>query len=173
MKLAASLRPVERREIIVALLASLVSSPFSARNVAADARSILIAIPGFFGSSPDGVEKGHELALLIASDLRSSGKFTPLDPGKHSGVVSDTDQVPAFDRWRAVNAQCLVTGRLSLQPDGRFKVEFRLWDVATAQPISAAQYFVAPDKWHRIPHVIAESIFERLTGQPIQFENKN
>src|ERR1700674_3977986 len=137
MKLAACLKPVERREVIVALLASLVSGPLSARNVAADARPILIAIPGFFGSSPDEAEKGHELALLIASDLRSSGKFTPLDPGKYSRVDINTDQVPAFDHWRAVNARCLVAGRLSLQPDGRFKVESWLWDVATAQPIYA------------------------------------
>jgi TolB protein len=122
MKLAACLKPVERREVIVALLASLVSGPLGARNVAADARPILIAIPGFFGSSPDEAEKGHELGLFIASDLRSSGKFTLLDPGKYSGVVINTDQVPAFDHWRAVNAQCLVAGRLSLQPDGRFKV---------------------------------------------------
>lgn len=173
MKLAAFLKPVERREVIVALLASLVSVPLSARNVAADAPALLIVIPGFFGGSPDELQKGRDLALLIASDLRSSGKLTPLDPGKYSGVVINTDQVPAFDHWRAVNARCLVTGRLSLQPDGRFKVESWLWDVATAQPIYAAQYFVAPDQWHGIPHAIAESIFERLTGQHIQFENKN
>jgi hypothetical protein len=78
------LKLTERREVIVALLASLVSGPLSARNVAADARPLLIAIPFFFGSSPDELEKGHELALLIASDLRSSGKFTPFDPGKYS-----------------------------------------------------------------------------------------
>jgi TolB protein len=88
-------------------------------------------------------------------------------------MVIDTDQVPAFDRWRALNAQGLVTGRLSLQPDGRFKVEFRLWDAATAQQIYVAQHFVAPDQWHRIPHVIADSIYEKLTGQTIRFEDKN
>ena len=167
------LKPIKRREAIIALLASFVSGPLSARNVTVDAPAMLIAIPGFFGSSPDELGKGHDLALLVASDLRSSGKFAPLDPVKYGGMVIEPDLAPEFDHWRALSAQCLVTGRLSRQPDGRFKVEFRLWDVATAQQIYAAQHFVTQDQWHRIPHVIAESIHERLTGQAVRFGDKN
>jgi TolB protein len=164
---------IGRRGAIMALFASLLAGPLSARDATADAPALLIAIPGFFGISPDELEKGRGIASLIASDLRGSGKFTPLDPNKYGGMVIDTDPAPEFNHWRALNVQCLVTGRLSLQPDGRFKVEFRLWDVATAQQIYASQYFVAPDQWHRVPHIIANSIYERLTGQAARFEDKN
>src|ERR1035437_5930741 len=167
------MKHIERREAIIALLASLVSGRLSARNVTGDAPAPLIAVAGFFGISPDELAKGHDLALLIASDLRDSGKFTPLDPGKYSGMVINTDPVPEFNSWRALNAECLVTGRLSLQSDGRFTVEFRLWDVVTAQQIYGAQYFFAPNQWHRVPHVIADSIYEQLTGQAARFEDKN
>jgi len=93
-------------------------------------------------------------------------------PYRFTGIVVNTDTVPKFSDWRALNADCLVADRLSLQSDGRFKVEFRLWDVASAQPFYGAQYFVAQNEWHRVPHVVAASIFERLTGQAGRFDEE-
>ena len=36
---------------------------------------------------------------------------------------------PRFADWRVINAQALVNGAVTVQPDGRLRVEFRLWDV--------------------------------------------
>jgi TolB protein len=163
---------IARREAILALLASLVSGPLGAQNVTGNARALSIAVPGFFGSSSDELAAGRDLAQLIASDLQNSGKFAPLDPGKYGGMVIDSDQAPEFNIWRALNAECLVVGRLGLQPDGRLKVEFRLWDVASAQQLNGAQYFIAQDQWHLVAHLMADSIHERLTGQAVRFEDK-
>jgi len=157
----------------MALLASLVSAPLRARDMTGNGPRLSIAIPPFFGISPDELEEGRDVALTIASDLRDSGKFRLLDAGQYSGVAINTDSVPDFGRWRAAKAEGLVTGRLSLQPDGRLKVEFRLWNVASAQQLQGAQYVVAPDQWHRFPHLIADSIYERLIGQAARFEGRN
>lgn len=164
---------IERREAIMVMLASVVSGPLRAQDATARAAALSIAIPGFFGITPDELEKGRGIALLIGSDLRDSGKFALLNPAKYSGMVTNTDPVPEFDRWRALKAEGLVTGRLSLQPDGRFKVEFRLWDVQTGQQLSGAQYFVAPNDLNRLAHLIADSIYERLIGPTVRFEDKN
>ena len=43
--------------------------------------------------------------------------------------IANIDALPRFADWRAINAQALVTGRLTRQTDGRLKAEFRLWDV--------------------------------------------
>jgi len=158
---------------MVALLAFLVSNPQGMRSVAAGEPALTVAIPGFFGSSPDELAKGRDLVQVIGSDLRDSGKFTPLDPGKYNAMVISADAVPEFGKWRALNTEALVTGLLSLQPDGRFKVEFRLWDVASGQHLSGAQYFVAPDRLHQVAHLVAESIYQQLTGQAARFGDKN
>jgi TolB protein len=155
----------------MALLASIISRPTSARDIASNEPARLIAVPGFVGVSADELEKGRDLALVIASDLRDSGRFTLLDPSKYVGIIN-TDTVPKLSDWRALNADCLVTGQLSLQSDGRFKVEFRLWDVVAGQSLYAAQYFVAKDEWHRVPHMIAASIFKQLTGQAGRFDEE-
>jgi TolB protein len=167
------LKYIKRREVVIALLASLVSRPLSARIITGGKSTLLIAVRGFAGISPDEQKKGHDLALLIASDLRDSGSFMLLDPGKFTEIVINADNVPEFKDWRALSADCLVTGRISLQSDGRFKVEFRLWDVVTGQQLYAAQHFVAPDQLHRVPHIIANSIYEHLIGQVGRFDDNN
>jgi TolB protein len=166
-----SLKCITRREAVTALFTAGVSRPVFAQINAGSARVISIAVSDFFGDSQDELEKGRTVANGIASDLRDSGRFTLVDPG--TGIAINTDIVPKFNDWRALNADCLVTGRLSLQSDGRFKVEFRLWEIVAAAQLSAAQYFVAANQWHRVPHVIADSIYERLTGQVGRFDNEN
>lgn len=156
---------IERREVIMALIASLVSAPLGERAVAGTAPALSIAIPDFRGASPDELERGHDLAVAIGSDLRDSGRITPLDPGRYAGMPVNSGPVPEFGRWRGLKVECLVTGLVALQPDGRLKVEFRLWDVATGQHLDGAQYFLAPDQWHLVSRIIADAIFEKMTGQ--------
>jgi hypothetical protein len=156
------LKHIKRRDAIIALLATLVAGPLRARNAGGSPR---IAIPGFFGVSPDDRERGHNLALLVVADLRDAGKFTLIDSAEYSGIVVNADEISRFGDRRALSVDGLVTGRISLQPDGRVKVEFGLWDVATGHQLSGAQYFVDPNEWQRVARIIADSVYERLIGK--------
>lgn len=49
-------------------------------------------------------------------------------------------------------------------PDGRLRVEFRLWDVFAEQQIVGLAYFTVPDNWRRVAHIIADAIYKRITG---------
>ena len=74
--------------------------------------------------------------------------------------------------WRTINAQALVTGRITRQSDGRLKTEFRLWDVASAEQLTGQQYFTAADNWRRIAHIISDAIYQRLTGEMGYFDSR-
>ena len=131
-----------------------------------------IAIPDFLGSSQDELEKGRVLARVIVSDLRSSGRFAPLDPSLYPRQIVGINTMPQFSDWRAVGAEYLVTGQLALRSDERIKVEFRLWDTTAGHFVMGVQHFIASGHLLCVSHVIAETIYERLTGQIGQFDHE-
>jgi TolB protein len=84
----------------------------------------------------------------------------------------DPNGVPHFPDWRVINAQALVTGRITRQLEGRLKTEFRLWDVAAGQNLAGVQYFTTQDTWRTIAHIISDQVCERLSGQNRHFEDE-
>ncbi|MGD9740522.1 MAG: Tol-Pal system beta propeller repeat protein TolB [Bauldia sp.] len=115
---------------------------------------------------------GAQVSGVITSDLRRSGVFAPLDPATFIQRDINPDAAPRFGDWRIINSQALLTGRVVLQPDGRMRVEYRLWDVFAGTQLDGQQLFTTPDNWRRIAHIIADQIYERLTGEPGYFDSR-
>jgi TolB protein len=131
-----------------------------------------IALPDFIGGTPGDAEAARGITQVITADLKRSGLFAPVDPAAYIEKIVNSDAVPRFEDWRAINAQALVTGRLTRQPDGRLKAEFRLWDVFAGQQLTGQQYFTTPDIWRRVAHIIADAVYERLTGEKGYFDTR-
>jgi TolB protein len=133
---------------------------------------IPIAIPDFVGGSPNDGEVARNVSQVIAANLKRSGLFAPIDPAAYIERVSNIDALPRFADWRAIKAQALVTGRITRQGDGRLKSEFRLWDVASNEQLTGAQYFTGHDIWRRVAHIISDAIYQRLTGESGYFDSR-
>jgi TolB protein len=131
-----------------------------------------IAIPNFVAGSPVDSEVGVGVTQVITNNLKRSGLFAPIDQAAFIEKVVNIDAPPQFQNWKTINAQALVTGRMTRQPDGRLKAEFRLWDVATGQQLTGQQYFTSPEYWRRIAHIISDQIYERLTGEKGYFDSR-
>ena len=127
-----------------------------------------IALPDFV--STDGV--GAEITSIVAADLKRSGLFAPIDKGAFIEKISNPDQAPRFEDWKVINAQALVTGRVSQESDGRLRAEFRLWDTFAGQQLIGEQFFANKANARRIAHIIADSIYERLTGEKGYFDTR-
>jgi TolB protein len=131
-----------------------------------------IAIPNFFGGADSDNDTATGVTQIITANLKGSGLFLPIDPAAFLEKLASVDNVPNFPNWRTINAQALVTGRITRQSDGRLKAEFRLWDVLAGQQLSGQQYFTTPDNWRRIAHIISDAIYERLTGEKGYFDTR-
>ena len=131
-----------------------------------------IAIPNFVGGTPSDGDVAVGVTQVITNNLKRSGLFAPIDQAAYIEKIINIDAAPQFQNWKTINAQALVTGRMTRQGDGRLKAEFRLWDVATAQQLTGQQYFTSPEYWRRIAHIISDQIYERLTGEKGYFDSR-
>jgi TolB protein len=131
-----------------------------------------VALPDFVGGNAGDADIGRNVAQVVTANLKRSGLFVPIDQAAYIERITDIDTVPRFPDWRAINAQALITGRVTRQSDGRLKIDFRLWDVFASQHLFGQQYFTAPDNWRRIAHIISDAIYQRLTGEKGYFDSR-
>ncbi len=131
-----------------------------------------VAIPDFVAGSGSEAEVAANISNVVEANLERSGLFRPLNEQAFIQTITNPDLPPQFADWRVINAQALVTGRVTRLGDGRLKAEFRLWDVFAGQQMTGQQYFTAPDNWRRVGHIIADAIYERLTGEKGHFDTR-
>ncbi|MDX2028126.1 MAG: Tol-Pal system beta propeller repeat protein TolB [Alphaproteobacteria bacterium] len=132
---------------------------------------IPVAIPAFYGTG-NAARYGKDIAEVVKNDLERSGLFSAIDP---RSFVQDGDSLlvaPKFADWRVLNAQALAVGKVEAQPDGRLKVEFRLWDVFAEQQMTGLAYFTTPANWRRVAHIVADAIYKRVTGEDGYFDTR-
>jgi TolB protein len=134
-------------------------------------QALPIAITDFVGDGSVDPETAREVSDVVASDLRTSGLFAPIDQAAFIEKGVTPDSMPAFDDWRVLNAQALVVGRIG-SSDGRLKAEFRLWDVYSGKQLAGEQFFSRPKDARRIGHIIADTIYERITGEKGYFDTR-
>src|ERR1700683_2093658 len=131
-----------------------------------------IAIPEFIPVTAGDADTAHGITQIITANLLRSGLFIPIDPAAYVERITNLDAQPNFQSWRSINAQALIVGRFSRQPDGRYKAEFRLWDVLGGQQLgNGQQYVTTPEYWRRLAHIISDAVYERVTGEKGYFDS--
>jgi len=169
-----------RRALVLGALGT--ATTLSARYAAAQSTGITvthgnfqpmpIAIPEFIPVTAGDADTAHGITQIITANLLRSGLFIPIDPAAYVERITNLDAQPNFQSWRSINAQALIVGRFSRQPDGRYKAEFRLWDVLGGQQLgNGQQYVTTPEYWRRLAHIISDAVYERVTGEKGYFDS--
>ena len=108
---------------------------------------------------------GRQVAEVIASDLRSTGLFTPLGPtGLPPYSVAEAGN-PAYPNWRNAGASALVSGYIEPRSDGRITLACYLHDVTAGRMLANQGFAVASSDWRRAAHKCADLVYSRLSGQ--------
>ena len=171
---------IGRRPFLIAAVSALMTlglAPQAIAQVEVDItegrpRPTPIAIPEFIGATPEVQTFGTDMTQVISNNLQRSGLFAPVNPAAFIERSTTFDQAPNFDNWRVINAEALVTGRITAEPDGRLRAEFRLWDVFGQQQLLGQQYFTDPQNWRRVAHIISDAIYQRITGESGYFDTR-
>ncbi|TPI35363.1 Tol-Pal system protein TolB [Mesorhizobium sp. B3-1-9] len=125
-----------------------------------------IAIPDFQGGL------GPQISEIVAADLKRSGLFAPIDKAAFVEKITNPDAQPRFDDWKVINAQALVTGSVSKEADGRIRAQYRLWDIFGNQQLAGEQFFANDANQRRVAHIIADAIYEKITGEKGYFDTR-
>jgi TolB protein len=130
-----------------------------------------IAIPNLVGLGADQ-QLAADVTAVVTADLRRSGIFAPADPSTFIQTDIDPDAAPRFGDWRIIGTQALVTGRVVTLPGGQVRTEVRLWDVFAGEQLIGQSFVTSADNWRRVAHIIADLVYQRLTGEPGYFNSQ-
>jgi len=131
------------------------------------------AAPAFVAENSAARQFAEDLANVVSADLVGSGIFREIPRGAHISGISNFDAPVQFSDWKAVNAQALVTGAVSVRGNGQIVVKFRLFDVFAQTALGEGLQFVGTrDDWRRMAHKVADAVYSRLTGEKGYFDSR-
>jgi len=133
---------------------------------------IPIAIHDFLATNPRDQQTAAQVASVIRGDLERSGLFMPLDPRSYIEKITNFQSFPRYGDWRVIKAQGLVTGQALQLTDGQLQVDFRLWDIFGEKQMVGMSFKTTPENWRRLGHLVADAIYERLTGEKGYFDTR-
>lgn len=104
-----------------------------------------------------------DLAAVTRADLNRSGQFRTL---------ADADMVEKpirgaeinFATWRLLKQEYIVIGRILDSPDGGYRTEFELYDVAKQQRLLGLALNGRPQSMRDIAHQVADQVYEKILG---------
>lgn len=118
--------------------------------------------------------RSRDAAMLrdvVDADLKSTGLFRIVDRMALPEYV-EMGNMPNFKLWAAVRAQVLVQAKLTAEPDDMYRLEFYVWDVTGTEQIEAQSLVGSKKSLRRLAHIMADAIYERLTGEIGYFDTQ-
>jgi TolB protein len=104
-----------------------------------------------------------KISRVVADDLSRSGQFRLVELAGVNPLPHESAQVNFAD-WKARNADALAIGTTTSLGDGRFQIKFRLLDVLKGAQVINLSYTVTAAQLRATAHIIADVIYENLTG---------
>ena len=105
-----------------------------------------------------------DIADIIASDLRNSGKFNPLSVSKMPQQPTTAAEVNP-SAWSALGIEAVIVGQVT-PSNGGFDIAYQLVDtMGSAGSILSQNQYAVTQKWVRYgAHTVSDETFEKLTG---------
>ena len=164
-------------KFFICLFVSLINFTVAKAELAIDVSGAMrdpmpIAIPSIIHDGFFVGQQGDDILGVVKADLERSGLFEVIDKDSYIQEFSSMDQAPEFLDWKAIKAQALIQSEIEEIDANTIKVSFRLWDVYAENQMEGQSFTTTKDNWHRIAHVISDTIYERLTGEKGYFDTR-
>lgn len=139
--------------------------------IAGSTEPIPVAIQKF---ETDGKVNSKDAAMIrtvVENDLKSTGLFRIVSHDAFPEYVKMND-MPNFGLWMTIKTQVLVQVKMVTQKNDRYKIDFYVWDVNGKEQIEAQSLVSSKKSARRMAHIMADAIYERLTGEVGYFDTQ-
>ena len=131
-----------------------------------------VAIPDLVPENAEAAAMGQQLSRVIAADLAGTGLFREIPANAFISQITDFAAPVQYADWKAINAQALVTGAVTVIGD-QVTVKFRLHDVFSDTELGEGLQFAGTTEgWRRIAHKVADVVYSRITGETGYFDSR-
>lgn len=160
----------------ILLIAASIGSPATAKSPQPPV--LVIAVPPLATPKDEQTPAGstwaiaNRVAELIASDLRWSRRFLPVDVKSLRFPSYPEVTSPAYPTWRGAGARALVSGFVQARSDGRLTVGCYLYDVRSERELTRKGFVIDPADWRQAAHRCADSVYAEFTGEPGPFQTR-
>ena len=108
---------------------------------------------------------------VVEADLKRTGLFRIVDRNALPEYVT-MGKMPNFKLWQAIKTQVLVQAKLTAKSANKYQLEFYVWDVDGKEQIEAQSLVSSRKSARRLAHIMADAIYERLTGELGYFDTQ-
>lgn len=130
------------------------------------------ALPVFLPETAAAGSLASQISQLVSNDLTNTGLFREISSDAFISAPTRFDAPVQFADWKAINAEALITGAVSVQGE-RLTVKFRLYDVfSSAELGEGLQFSGTTDGWRRMAHKVADAVYSRVTGEGAYFDSR-
>ncbi|WP_093362077.1 Tol-Pal system beta propeller repeat protein TolB [Tropicimonas isoalkanivorans] len=131
------------------------------------------ALLAFLPENEAATQIAADISRVIAADLEGTGLFRQIPAAAHISGVTSFEAPVAFADWKAINAQALITGAVSVDGSGRATVKFRLYDVFSGKEMGEGlRLGGSTTSWRRLAHKVADQVYSRITGEGGYFDSR-
>ncbi|MEP2202474.1 MAG: Tol-Pal system protein TolB, partial [Tateyamaria sp.] len=132
-----------------------------------------IAVAPFIAETPAAADYAQQITNVVASDLTGTGLFRDLPRDAYISQITSFGGDVAYADWKAINAEALITGAVTLTTDNQLVVKFRLYDIFTGAPLGdGLQFAGSTGSWRRVAHKVADQVYSRITGEEGYFDSR-
>lgn len=139
--------------------------------IAGAAQPISIAVQKFETVGNVSSKDAAMIRSVVENDLKTTGLFRIVSHDAFPEYV-EMGTMPNFKSWMAIKTQVLVQAKLFAEPGKRYKLEFYVWDVNGTEQIEAQSLVASTKSARRLAHIMADAIYERLTGEEGYFDTQ-
>lgn len=138
--------------------------------VAGGTEPVSVAVQKF--ETSDGVKSADAATIrdVVEADLKRTGLFRIVNHNAFPEYVK-MHGMPNFKSWQAIKTKVLVQAKMTAE-NGQYKLDFFVWDIDGREQIEAQSLIASKKSVRRLAHIMADAIYERLTGEIGYFDTQ-